>query len=130
MAIEVSRLVPAVAAALSLAATFDCSVEDLFGEGNSEQPDPSSWAWAIGKAPCRYWQAGVSGRVLSYPVEPTAAGLLEHDGVFQNGAFHTKSRLTPDRTLVMASCDPAAGLLAAEVSRLGGCRVIVLPRSS
>jgi molybdate-binding protein len=63
-------------------------------------------------------------------VEPTAAGLLEHDGVFQNGSSRTTSRFMPDRTLIVASCDPAAGLLAAEVSRLASCRVIVLPRSS
>ena len=129
-AIEVSRLVPSVAAALSLAAVFGCRVEDLFGDGNGEQADTSSWAWATGKEPCRYWQASVGGRLLSYPVEPTAAGLLEHDGVFHNGCLHTTSRFTPDRTLIVASCDPAAGLLAAEVSRLASCRVIVLPRSS
>lgn len=129
-AIEISRLVPSVAAALSLAQVFGCTVEDLFGEGSASQPDASPWAWTIAKEPCRYWQAAVGGRVLSYAVEPTAAGLLEHDGVFQDGSFRTTSRFMPERTLVMASCDPAAGLLAAEVNRLGGCRVIVLPRSS
>jgi len=32
-AIEINRLVPSVAAALALAQSFDCSVEDLFGQG-------------------------------------------------------------------------------------------------
>src|SRR5438876_1137115 len=82
-AIEISRLVPSVAAALSLAAAFGCTVEDLFGEGRAGRADAFTWAWTMGKEPCRYWQAAVGGRALTYPVEPTAAGLLEHDGVFQ-----------------------------------------------
>ncbi len=48
-AIEISRLVPSVAAALSLAAAFGCTVEDLFGEGRAGQADASTWAWTIGK---------------------------------------------------------------------------------
>src|SRR5260370_7408049 len=75
-AIEISRLVPSVAAALSLAMAFGCTVEDLFGEGNAGQPDALSWAWAIAKEPCRYWQAPVGGPLLSYPPQPTSPPLL------------------------------------------------------
>jgi molybdate-binding protein len=63
-------------------------------------------------------------------VETTAAGILEHDGVYQKGEFRNRSRFDPQQTLVIASCDPAAGLLAAEVNRLRGLRVIPLIRSS
>ena len=34
----------------------------------------------------------------------------------------------PERTLVMACCDPAAGLLAAELARTADIRLIALPR--
>ena len=36
----------------------------------------------------------------------------------------------PERTLVMACCDPAAGLLAAALARAADVRLIALPRSS
>jgi molybdate-binding protein/DNA-binding XRE family transcriptional regulator len=128
-AIEINRLVPSVAAALSLARVFECSVEELFG-GEAAPPEETAWAWSPSKDSCRFWHATVGKRTLFYPVEPTAGGILEHDGVVRGGVSYTRSGFTPEKTLVMASCDPAASLLVAEVSRQSGLRVIVLPRSS
>jgi molybdate-binding protein/DNA-binding XRE family transcriptional regulator len=128
-AIEINRLVPSVAAALGLAQALGCSVEDLF-TGNADQPKEALWAWPPSQDSCRYWHATLGGRTLLYPVETTAAGILEHDGVYQKGVFRTRSRFDPQQTLVVAGCDPAAALLAAEVCRLRGLRVIPLPRSS
>src|SRR5262245_15548012 len=85
-AIEIDRLVPSVAAALSLAAAFGCTVEDLFGLAPHGQAEPE-WAWPPASAPCRYWLAQVGGRVLRYPVEATPAGVVAHDGLFRDGSF-------------------------------------------
>ena len=86
------------------------------------------WAWPPAIEPCRFWQATVNDRALLIPAETTAAGLIEHDGIFAGGAAHYRAQ--PEKTLVLACCDPAAGLLASDVRRQAGIRVISLPRSS
>lgn len=128
-AVEVGRMVPSVAAALSLAAAFGCTVEDLFGVPPAEPAEPD-WAWPPATVPCRYWLAQVRGRVLRYPAEATAAGVVAHDGVYRDGAFAPCGEADLATTLVLACCDPAAALLAAEYARPAGFRLIVLPRSS
>jgi molybdate-binding protein/DNA-binding XRE family transcriptional regulator len=127
-AIEINRLVPSVAAALSLAAAFGCTVEDLFGPASAGQPEPD-WAWPPTSTPCRYWVAQAQGRVLRYPVEVTAAGVVAHDGVFHDGTVTARNAADPAETLVLAGCDPAAGLLASEYARATGFRLIALSRS-
>ena len=128
-AIEISRLVPSVAAALSLATVLGCSVEALFGAAD-ESAGPTTWAWPPTHEPCRYWQANVGRRTLRYPVEASVCGVLGHDGVYASGSFIQSGEELPDRTVVMASCDPSVSLLAAELSRSSGFRLIVLSRSS
>jgi molybdate-binding protein/DNA-binding XRE family transcriptional regulator len=129
-AIETDRLVPSVAAALALANSFDCSVEDLFGEGRPQSDREPQWAWPAAKYPCRFWQATVGGRQLLYPAEMTASGMVEHDGRFTSEAGRYWIKADSEKTLMLASCDPAAALLAFEIRRQTGIRVIVLPRSS
>ena len=131
-ALETGRLVPSTAAALALAAALGCTVEALFrlpgGQGGIAR---ATWAWPPqGAGPCRYWQAEIGGRLLHYPVEVSPLGLLPQDGLFQNGAFRNHPGIDPARTLVLASCDPAVGLLAAELARAADLRLIVIPRSS
>jgi molybdate-binding protein/DNA-binding XRE family transcriptional regulator len=128
-AIEINRLVPSVAAALSLARTFGCSVEDLFRGGEGE-PEEAAWAWAPVQTPCRYWHARVRRRTLYYPVESTPSGVIGHDGVFGRDKFAARPTAAPEETLIMASCDPAAGLLATQFARITGFRLLVLQRSS
>jgi molybdate-binding protein/transcriptional regulator with XRE-family HTH domain len=128
-AVEIQRLVPSVAAALALATALGCRVEDLFGAavcGDEEK----NWAWPPTQEPCRFWHARVGGRLLLFPVEATVAGVIAHDGVFRNGRCHPSGAASPECTLVMASCDPAAGLLANEFARTSGFRLLVLHRSS
>jgi molybdate-binding protein/DNA-binding XRE family transcriptional regulator len=131
-AIELGRLVPSTAAALALAAALGCKVEALFRLTEAPHPEvEAGWAWPPGPAPCRYWRAHVTGRRLLYPVEYSPLGLIPHDGVYRDGAFHDHGPGDPPRTLVLATCDPAVGLLAAELARLSeSVRLIVLPRSS
>jgi molybdate-binding protein/DNA-binding XRE family transcriptional regulator len=128
-AIEIQRLVPSVAAALALAKALDCRVEDLFG-GDDRLGQSPVWAWAPAADPCSYWSAEVGGRILYYPTEVTVAGMLPHDGVVERGEPRPRSDTKPRPTLVMASCDPAAGLIASEYHRVTSFRFLPLHRSS
>jgi transcriptional regulator with XRE-family HTH domain len=128
-AIEIDRLVPSVAAALALADGFGCSVEALFGAEDAASGEPE-WAWPPTSAAGRYWHARVGGRRVCYPVEANPAGGVAHDGVYRDGRFTPRDGADANDTLVLASCDPAAGLLAAEYAGTNGFRLLVLPRSS
>ncbi|AMV70488.1 XRE family transcriptional regulator [Desulfuromonas sp. DDH964] len=126
-AIEAGRLIPSTAAALTLAAAFGCRVEDLFalaGHG------AASWAWSPPAEGCRYWRALIGSRQLLFPVEASPLGTVPHDGVWRDGGCHDQAFADPVRTLVIACCDPAVGLLAAEYARQTGFRMLVLPRAS
>lgn len=129
-AIEVNRLVPSVAAALALAAVLECSVEELFRSAvtPSRQMAPT-WAWPPSREPVRYWCGHVNGRLLFYPVEATPLGSIQHDGLGEPESTTARVRLA-ENTLVMAGCDPAAGLLARVYERATGYRMLVFPRSS
>ncbi len=128
-AIETGRLVPSVAVALRIASALGQSVEAVFGPQNARSAVP--WAWeqtAAGDG--RVWQASVNGRTNVYPVELTAAGVLPHDGWFDGRRLHPRAGATPDATLVIAGCDPLAGLLARELTLRHRIRVLPLLRSS
>jgi len=129
-AIEGQRMVPSVAAALALANALGCKVEDLFGPEKAKPPEEPTWAWPPFQTPCRYWQARIGSHVFLFPTEPSEAGLLEHDGFFANEEFRLRSPFDPDKTLLMASCDPAVGLLVRQLAQAAGIRLIVLTRSS
>lgn len=126
-AIEAGRLIPSTAAALALAAAFSCRVEDLFVLRGQ---DSAEWAWPPSIEPCRYWRAMVGIRQFIYPVESSPLGTLPHDGVWRDGKCHDHPFADPVRTLVVACCDPAVGLLAGEYARQTPFRMLVLPRSS
>ncbi|QDV32893.1 substrate-binding domain-containing protein [Tautonia plasticadhaerens] len=128
-AVETGRLVPSVLAAIGLAEALGASVEELFGRARPAGEDPS-WAWPATTDPCRFWRAEVGGRIRLYPAEPTPGGVVAHDGVARGGAAEVDGGREPGETLVLACCDPAAGLLAAEYEKATGFRLLVLPRSS
>ena len=127
-AIEGERLSPSVATALALAAVFECSVEELFGRGKAPAITGPDWAWQPRTETCRYWEAAVAGRRRLYPVEAVALNATPHDGTWQNGVLREGGPSPAENTLVMACCDPAAGLLAAEYARASGFRLLVFPR--
>ena len=64
------------------------------------------------------------------PVEHTAAGSIPHDAVATAGRAHTPQPAGAERTLVIAGCDPIAGLLAHQMAARHGIRVVPLLRSS
>ncbi len=127
--IETNRLVPSTSAALALATALDCRVEDLFQLASATAGE-TAWAWQPRCEPCRYWRATVAGRELMYPTEPTNLGVIGHDGVCQEGQLREQLAAAPSDTLVVASCDPAIGLLANELSRRSSFRLLAFPRSS
>jgi len=126
-AIEMGKLVPSTMAALALAKVFGCKVEELFQLGGQDQ---IHWAWPPANDPCRYWRAMIGGRLLLYPVETSPLGMVPQDGVYREGRQFDNPFADPLRTLVLAGCDPAVGLLAAEYARSTHFRMLVLSRSS
>lgn len=128
-AIETGRLVPSAAAALALAAALECRVEDLFRLRKPAAGAPT-WAWEPRRTPCRYWSAEIGGKIRLYPAEPSPLGMIPHDGVAHEGALQAGEPIDPERTLLMACCDPAVGLLAAELAREAGVRLLAFQRSS
>lgn len=133
-AIEGNRLSPSVAAALALAHALGTTVESLFG-GGGESGDASGAAWAWegprrARGRWRYWQAEVGGRVWCFPVERTGELNPAHDGVAETAVPAALVGKRASETLVLAGCDPAAGVLASEYQRQTGLRMIVLSRSS
>jgi molybdate-binding protein/DNA-binding XRE family transcriptional regulator len=126
-AIEMGKLVPSTVAALALAKVFDCRVEELFQLGEDEE---INWAWQPARESCRYWRAVVEDRMLLLPVEMSPIGMIPHDGIYRNGRLFDNASAEPHRTLVLACCDPAVGLLASEYTRTTSFRMLVLSRSS
>jgi len=127
-AIESNRLTPSVTAALSLASVLGCTVEELFGTTADASSRAPQWAWPAWEEPCRYWEAEVFGRRLFYPVEAMTMNPLPADGIWKNGVAHHSLSTPPEVTLTVATCDPAAGLLAHEYARESGFRMLVFPR--
>lgn len=131
-AVETGRLVPSTAAALAIAAAFGARVEELFSLAGFETA-AATWAWepAAGGA-SRYWRAEVGGRVRLYPVEPLSLGSIAHDGTASapESPHDSPEGFDPARTLIMACCDPAVGLLAEALARAVGVRLIPLTRPS
>ncbi len=130
-AIEIRRVVPSTAAALALGAAFGCRVEDLFTLGKPTTAAAElAWAWPSASEPRRFWRAAVGDRTLAYPVERTFLGTLPGDGIERAGVRAAHAQADPERTLVIAGCDPAVGLLAAKLARDADVRTLPLIRSS
>ncbi len=126
-AIEMGKLVPSTAAALALARIFRCRVEDIF---QLEIAEEWKWAWPPPSDPCRYWRAAIGENFFLFPAETSSLGTLPHDGVFHDGRLIDITTIDPKKTLVVSSCDPAIGILAAEFARTTNFRMLVLARSS
>ena len=128
-AIEGERLTPSVTAALALARTLECSVEELFsGPRSVTASEGPQWAWEPRSEPCRYWEADVGGRNVLYPIEGLSLTSVAHDGVWQDGIARDRASSLAEKSLVLACCDPAIGLLASEYARASGFRLLVFPR--
>lgn len=127
-AIETGTMVPAVTAALAIAVALGCRVEDLFAAA----PAAGGEAIWLGDPPdgCRFRTAMVRGRLVRYPVEWPSVEYTPHDGIQKDGSVWETENADPKRTLVVASCDPAIGLLAHHYRTTTSFRILVLVRSS
>jgi putative molybdopterin biosynthesis protein len=88
------------------------------------------FAWQPACFPCRYWAAEIAGRTLLFPVESSLQGGLLHDGIARHPGDLPPRVEVARTTLVLATCDPAAGFLASLYSRHGGFRMLVFTRAS
>jgi molybdate-binding protein/transcriptional regulator with XRE-family HTH domain len=129
-AVETMRQSPSTATALRLASALGTRVEELFTLSPEPHDHSPSWAWTSARGHGRFWEAQVGGRRLRFPVEPTSLGSLPHDGCFDPTGVTHAAWASPDRTLVIAGCDPSVGLLAAELARRDGIRLVALTRGS
>jgi len=130
-AVETGRVIPSVAVALALAEALGCEITDLFAPAPPARRRPT-WALEPGPDTRRFWAAALPTGLSLYPVEPTAVGTRPHDGVVDpvSGRLTWRQTAEADRTLVLAGCDPAIGLLTEQAARTAGLRVIPLTRSS
>src|SRR5262249_48653154 len=111
-----------------LAAALECRVEDLFRLRS--EPRAVAWAWPPRREPCRYWHADVGDGRRLYPAEVTLLGVVPYDGIYRDGSYEGDEGEDPGRSLVISGCAPAVSLLAAELARTAGVRLIALPRPS
>lgn len=130
-AIEAWRLTPSVSAALAVARALGCRVEELFEAAASPGPTQGVevlWAWKATSGAGRYWEAEVGGRKWLFPVETLPGVSWAHDGICHGEVMKESRRSDASKTLVMAGCDPAAGLLAAEYAAASGFRMLTFTR--
>lgn len=127
-AIEAGRLTPSVTTGLAVARALECSVEELFGAGNRIVAKEMQWAWEPRQESGRYWEAEIGGRSWLYPAESLPGGAWAHDGLCRHGVLHERGDWNATQTLVLAGCDPAAGLLAAEYGAASGFRLLAFSR--
>jgi molybdate-binding protein len=113
---------------LALARAFDCRVEDLFSL--ADDAVVPAWAWPPKKCPARLWSAEVAGRHWYYPAETSDLGVAAHDGVYDGESIRETSQAEASKTLVIACCDPAIGVLAEAMRATSDCRPLVFSRSS
>ncbi len=120
-AIEIGRIVPSTTASLALAQALQCSIEDIFSLSELKTSDGTeTWAWD--QPSTRYWSATLNEQVYHYPAETLPIGQMDTDEQSANYELMKK-------TLVIASCDPAAGILARMLDA-NGIRCLVFERTS
>jgi molybdate-binding protein/DNA-binding XRE family transcriptional regulator len=129
-AIESQRLVPSVEAAIAIAAVFECRVEDVFHRPTASRTAECSWAEAPTVFPLRYWTAEIEKQTWAFAVNHSTDGPTRHDGIALESTSGLLASADAAKTLVVATCDPAAHLLADEYQRQTGMRMVVLRRSS
>lgn len=126
--IEVGSVTPSVRVALELARVLGVSVEEIFEQGGPGR-ESARWAWPPRGTDGGYWIGREADGIRHYPVEALSMNSFPPDGMASRGNFRTL-RENPPPTLTLATCDPAANLLAAEFGRRSGARMLVFPRNT
>ena len=128
-AVETGRLVPSVAAALALAQGLGATVESLFGAAPAPV-EQGEWAAPPRGGVACHWEAEVRGRVWRYPWEGAGALLHCPGSILGLTTPAGRAPADPARTLVLATEDPAAGLMSAQMWRDHQVRLLILSRNS
>jgi putative molybdopterin biosynthesis protein len=142
-AIEAGTYVPNTEVALKLARELEMTVDDLFSlQPGSQRPAEAIAAEVLGAAspvkgqPVRICQVG--SRWIGVPVSASPYCLPEADGIVERTghanrrasvAVFAKDEAAQER-LVLAGCDPAAGLLASMVQKITGIEIVSAAASS
>ncbi|MEO7142053.1 MAG: substrate-binding domain-containing protein [Bryobacteraceae bacterium] len=142
-AIEAGTYVPNTAVALHLARELEVTVDQIFSLPADSGPETSSLSAEVLSAaesvkgqPVRICQIGA--RWVSVPVRASPYYLPDADGVVHKAgganrradlSVFTRPEASPQQ-LLLAGCDPAAGILAHMVHRLSGVELVSAAASS
>jgi molybdate-binding protein/DNA-binding XRE family transcriptional regulator len=142
-AIEAGTYVPNTEVALNLARELEVTVDELFSlqQGSPKQPEAfaaevlSATAPVKGQ-PVRICQIG--SRWISVPVSASPCYMPEADGIIQRaGRANSRADVVvfakeeaEQKRLVLAGCDPAAGLLSSVVEKISGIEIVSAAASS
>jgi molybdate-binding protein/DNA-binding XRE family transcriptional regulator len=142
-AIEAGAYVPNTEVALRLARELEAPVDELFSLEAGAAPSPAPVTAEVLSAappekgqPVRICQMG--SHWVSVPVTASPYYLPEADGVIERTRRATgradlavfAEEEAAQKRLVIAGCDPAAGLLARMVERIGGVEIVSAAASS
>ena len=142
-AIEAGTYVPNTEVALNLARELEVTVDDLFSlqPGSPKPPEVLaaevlSAASPVRGQPVRICRVG--SRWISVPVSASPYYMPEADGIIKRTA-RAKGRAdvvvfakdeAAQKRLVLAGCDPAAGLLSSIVEKISGIEIVSAAASS
>lgn len=127
-AIETHSLSPSVAAAIAIARSLNCSVEDLFARGAAgtsirwvETVENKSRNENLG------WTAAIGQEVVCYPYGFVSYASLPPKAMPSHDTSSSNDHLD---TLVVASCDPAFSILAGCYRKNSPFQILSIERSS
>ncbi|MFN0056575.1 MAG: substrate-binding domain-containing protein, partial [Planctomycetales bacterium] len=118
-----------VATALALARILGVTVESLFG-GAPGSTSPPAWAEPPREESQPHWEAEVRGQLWRYQWEGGRALFHAPSSLQWLTGANLPAIPDPARNLVLATCDPAAGLLVDELWSEFQIRLIVITRNS
>jgi molybdopterin molybdotransferase/putative molybdopterin biosynthesis protein len=142
-AIEAGTYVPNTEVALELARELEVTVDDLFSlQQGSRKPADAISAEVLSATspvkgqPVRICQVG--SRWVGVPVSASPCYMPEADGIVKRtGRGHSRADVVvfakdeaAQRRLVLAGCDPAAGLLSSMVEKISGIEIVSAAASS
>ncbi|HEU4973683.1 MAG TPA: helix-turn-helix transcriptional regulator [Baekduia sp.] len=125
-AIEQGRHVPAVDAALRLAAALATSVEELFGPGGDAPPPAAAGVLGPLAEGAAVRTARVGDALVAAPAGADPRSWAAADGVVQRGAVAPLPRGRRDGC-VLAGCDPALTAVDELTAARGAARVVAVP---
>lgn len=127
--VESGRSVPAVDAAIRLAAALGTTVEALFGEARPREAAVVGGDAIRDGSPVHVGRVG--DRLVAWPVESGGTGWWwpSVDGVYAGGVIQLVPGFRPEG-LVVAGCDPALGIAETLLLPLGARRLVAFSVST